>query len=242
MATSPDLTQRVLSWPPMQRVLSLPLVARLLGWARFDASPDHRPPGWRRVALATVLSIALSLAADAILVAIGTRVFPATQGYVHFQFSDYAKLTVVGVVIACAAWPIVARVCAAPRWLFFRLAIAVSLVLLLPDVWIWLQGESAQAVAVLVVLHVAIALITYNLLVHLAPVRPAIRSAAGDARSGAGAAAGGNVGAGARSSAVRKSSGAVSPGRRKSSASEISEARSRRPRPARRRRGAIARP
>jgi hypothetical protein len=39
----------------------------------------------------------------------------------HFRFADHPKLTVVGVVIACAAWPIVTRMSSAPRWLFFRL-------------------------------------------------------------------------------------------------------------------------
>ncbi len=154
MAASPDVTQRV------------------LGWARVDFSPDHRPPQWWRLALATILAIALSLAADAALVAIGTRLFPGTKGYVHFTFRDYAKLTVIGVVIACAAWPIVTRISSAPRWLFFRLAIIVTLVLFLPDVYIWHQGQPAHAVAVLMTMHLAIALITYNLLVHLAPVRP----------------------------------------------------------------------
>ena len=154
MAASPDVTQRVLAW------------------ARIDFSPSHRPPQWWRVGLATVVAIAVSLAADAALVAIGTRLFPATKGYGHFEFSDYAKLTVIGVVIACAAWPVVARFSSAPRWLFFRLAILVTLVLLLPDVYIWHQGQPAQAVAVLMTMHLAIALITYNLLVHLAPVRP----------------------------------------------------------------------
>ena len=86
-------------------------------WSRIDFSPAHRQPQWWRVGLATVLAIALSLAADAALVAIGTRLFPATKGYVHFQFSDYAKLTVLGVVIACAGWPIVTRISSAPRWL-----------------------------------------------------------------------------------------------------------------------------
>ena len=105
------------------------------------------------------------------LVAIGHQVFPATKGYVHFEFGDYAKLTVIGVLIACAAWPVVTRISSAPRWLFFRLAIVVTLVLFLPDVYIWHQGQPAQAVAVLMAMHVAIALITYNLLVHLAPVR-----------------------------------------------------------------------
>ena len=106
----------------------------------------------------------------------------------HFQFHDYAKLTVIGVVIAGAAWPIVARMSSAPRWLFFRLAIAVTLVLFLPDVYIWHQGQPAQAVAVLMAMHVAIALITYNLLVHLAPVRARVGRRAAHARSEASAA------------------------------------------------------
>ncbi|HEX4127032.1 MAG TPA: DUF6069 family protein [Acidimicrobiales bacterium] len=145
---------------------------RALAWARLDLSPPHRPPAWWRVVLATVLATVLSLAADAALVAIGMRLFPSTKGYVHFQFHDYAKLTILGVVIACAAWPVVARVSSAPRWLFFRLAIVVTLVLFLPDLYIWHQGQAAQAVLVLMSMHVAIALVTYNLLVRLAPVRP----------------------------------------------------------------------
>ena len=150
----------------------------MLAWARIDFSPPHRPPEWWRVAVATVLSLALSLAADAALVAIGTRVFPSTKGYVHFQFHDYAKLTVIGVLIACAAWPVVTRLSSAPRWLFFRLAIAVTIVLLLPDLYIWHQGQSAQAVLVLMAMHLAIALVTYNVLVHLAPVRARARARA----------------------------------------------------------------
>ena len=54
-------------------------------------------------------------------------------------------------------------------WLFFRLAILVTLALWLPDVYILYLGQPADAVAVLVVMHLAIALITYNLLVRLAP-------------------------------------------------------------------------
>jgi hypothetical protein len=34
------------------------------------------------------------------------------------------------VVIACAAWPVVTRVSSQPRWLFLRLAVAVTVVLL----------------------------------------------------------------------------------------------------------------
>ncbi len=139
---------------------------------RLDFTPPHRQPSAGRVILATLLSIAGSLAADAALVALGTRAFPSTKGYGHFQFHDYGKLTVIGVVIACVAWPVVCRVSAAPRWLFFRLAIVVTVVLLLPDLYILHQGQPARAVAVLMLMHLAIGLITYNVLVHVAPVRP----------------------------------------------------------------------
>jgi hypothetical protein len=153
MAASPDVTERIMAW------------------ARLDLSPAHRPPQWWRLALATVLSLLGSLGADAALVFVGTRLFPATKGYVHFAFGDYAKLTVIGVLIACAAWPVVARLSSAPRWLFFSLAVVVTLVLFVPDLYIWHQGQPAQAVLVLMAMHVAIAVVTYNLLVRLAPVR-----------------------------------------------------------------------
>ena len=146
---------------------------QLASLVRLDFSPRHRQPSAGRLVLATILSIAGSLAADAILVVVGKAIFPSTKDFAHFQFSDYSKLTVVGVIIACVAWPVVTRISSAPQWLFFRLAILVTLVLLLPDLYILHTGEPAKGVAVLMVMHVAIALVTYNLLVHLAPVRPA---------------------------------------------------------------------
>src|ERR1700684_247734 len=147
------------------------MLNQLASLVRLDFSPRHRQPSAGRLAAATILSIAGSLAADAILVVIGEAVFPSTKGFVHFQFSDYAKLTVIGVVIACVAWPIVTRISSAPRWLFFRMAIAVTLVLWLPDLYILLGGAPGRAVAVLVVMHLAIALVTYNCLVRIAPLR-----------------------------------------------------------------------
>jgi hypothetical protein len=145
---------------------------RPLGIVRVDFAPVDRPPAALRVVVATILSIAGSLLADALLVATGTAVFPSTKGYVHFQFSDYAKLTVVGVIIACLAWPIVTRLTSSPRWLFFRLAILVTLGLYLPDLYLLVKGEPAKAVAVLMAMHLAIALVTYNILVHAAAARP----------------------------------------------------------------------
>ena len=143
--------------------------------ARIDLHPRHAQPKTSRMALATIAAIAGSLIADALLVVFGQAAFPATKGYVHFQFHDYAKLTVIGVVIACVAWPVVTRISSDPRWLFFRLAILVTVVLLLPDVYILYRGQPADAVAVLMVMHLAIALVTYNLLVRLAPIGPGSR-------------------------------------------------------------------
>jgi hypothetical protein len=152
-------------------VTSDSILDRSLHLVKVDFKPAHRQPSTFRVVLATVISLVGSLAADAALVAICKSVFPSTKGYVHFQFSDYAKLTVIGVLIACIAWPVVTRISSAPRWLFFRLAIAVTLVLLLPDIYIVKQGQPARAVAVLMCMHVAIGLVTYNALVRVAAVK-----------------------------------------------------------------------
>ncbi len=142
-----------------------------LSWARVDLAPAHRQPSALMVVVASVASLLGSLAADAALVAIGTALFPSTKGYVHFRFSDYSKLTIIGVVVACVAWPVVTRISSAPRWLYLRLAVLVTVVLLAPDAWILLNGAPAKAVIVLVAMHVAIALVTYNCMVRIAPVR-----------------------------------------------------------------------
>lgn len=146
--------------------IATPFLKRL----RVDFSPPHRQPAAVRVVLATVVAVAGSLLADALLVWIGTKVFPSTVGYVHFAFDDYARLTVIGVLGAAVGWPIVTRISSAPRWLYLRLAVVVTLVLFLPDIWILAHGQPAKAVAVLMTMHVAIALVTYNAMVRLAPV------------------------------------------------------------------------
>ena len=121
---------------------------------------------------ATAAAIVGSLLADAVVVFVAQAIFPSVKGYVHFQFRDYARLTVIGVVIAGAAWPVVTLVTSVPRWLYLRLAILVTIVLWLPDVYILYRGQPSKGVAALMVMHVAIALVTYNLLVRAAPVRP----------------------------------------------------------------------
>jgi hypothetical protein len=150
------------------------LIDRCLRLARVDLALPHGHPSTGRVLMATTVAIAGSLLCDAVVVAIGQAVFPSTKGYQHFAFSDYAKLTVIGVVIACAAWPVVTRATSAPRWLFSRLAVLVTLVLLLPDVWLLMRHQPSKAVAVLVVMHLAVAVVTYASLVILAPERRAL--------------------------------------------------------------------
>jgi predicted lysophospholipase L1 biosynthesis ABC-type transport system permease subunit len=61
--------------------------------------------------------------------------------------------------------------------MFFRMAILVTLVLWLPDVYILVKGQPVKAVAFLFVMHLAIALVTYNALVRIAPVRVPRRTA-----------------------------------------------------------------
>lgn len=142
----------------------------------LDFAPRHQQPSSGRVVLATIVSIIGSLLADAVCVVIAQGLFPSTMGYTHFQFADYAKLTVIGVIIACVAWPVTTRITSQPRWMFFRMAAAVTLALWLPDVYILIKGQPANAVAALFVMHLAIALVTYNALVYLAPVRALRRS------------------------------------------------------------------
>lgn len=157
-------------------------VRRLFAYLRIDFAPAHRQPAWSSVTVATVVALVGSLLADWVVVRVATTVLPSTRGYVHFRFPDYARLTVIGVVIGCAAWPITTRISSQPRWLFARLAVVVTLVLFLPDAYIYWLGQPANAVGVLLVMHVAIAVVTYQSLVRLAPVRSEV-APVGDAET-----------------------------------------------------------
>jgi hypothetical protein len=149
----------------------VPLIDRTLAFARVDWAPSHRQPSVLRVAVATVIAIVASLAADAILVAAGTHLFPGTAGYDHFRFSDYAKLTIIGVLIGAAGWPVITRISSAPIRLYAWLTVLITLALFLPDVWLLVRGQPPDAVAVLMFMHVAIAAVIYGSMVLVAPVR-----------------------------------------------------------------------
>ncbi len=142
---------------------------RLLGRLRIDFRPRPAPP-LSRFALATMVAIVGSLVADAVLARLGISLFPAIAHYAHLRFSDYAKLTVPGVVVACAGWPLVLQVSSQPTWLYLRAAALVTLVLLTPDLAIWYLGQPADGVFVLVWMHLAVALVTFLSMITLAPV------------------------------------------------------------------------
>jgi hypothetical protein len=140
--------------------------------AHIDFAPRYRPPSKPRLVLATVISVVAALAFDELCVRIAISTYPALHSFSPFHVADYATLTVIGVVAACAAWPFVAVVSSTPRWLFFRAAIVVVLVLWLPDVGLFLAGEALRGVVALMVMHLGISLLTYNALVHVATLRP----------------------------------------------------------------------
>jgi hypothetical protein len=149
----------------------IPFIDRTLAIARVDWTPSHRQPSVARLAAATVIAIIESLAADALLVAIGTHIFPGTAGYGHFRFNDYAKLTIIGVLIGAAGWPVLTHISSAPRGLYGWLTVLISLGLFLPDAWLLIRGQPLEAVAVLMAMHVGIAVVIYSSMVLIAPVR-----------------------------------------------------------------------
>ncbi|WP_334171255.1 hypothetical protein [Sinomonas sp.] len=130
----------------------------------------HQPSAVRWV-VATVAAVVGSLVACAALAALGVAMFPATAGYEHFRFADYAKLTIIGVVLACLAWPIVTWFSTRAWKPFLVLTVLVTLGGLAPDAWILYKGQPADAVGVLVVMHLALAVVTYPALVFIAPQR-----------------------------------------------------------------------
>lgn len=134
----------------------------------IDFEPEAQPAWWR-VLVASVVAIVGSLIADALIAAAAIAIWPHLKGYQHFLFTDYATLTIIGVIGASIGWPIVTRISSRPARLYGILAVLVTLVLLLPDVYIAIQGQPVKAIVALVVMHLAIAVITYFSMVLIAP-------------------------------------------------------------------------
>jgi FtsH-binding integral membrane protein len=66
---------------------------------------------------------------------------------------------------------VLTHISSAPRWLYGRLTVLISLALFLPDAWLLVRGQPPEAVAVLMTMHVAIALVIYCTMVFVAPIR-----------------------------------------------------------------------
>jgi hypothetical protein len=130
------------------------------------------PPTHRRVVAAGLAAAAVSLAADLMLATIGQAAFTVPASFGKFAFGTYALLTVLGVAGAAATWAAVARLSSRPKWLLTRLAALVTALFLIPDfLLLGTPGNPAGPVAMLMLMHLAIAVITYAALTELAPVR-----------------------------------------------------------------------
>jgi hypothetical protein len=129
-----------------------------------------QPAAWRWI-IATVVAVGGSLLACFALATAAMALFPALVGYEHFQFGDYSKLTIIGVVGAAVGWPIATWFTTSARRFYLWLAIAVTVVTLAPDAWILHLGQPPIGVATLVIMHLALALITYPAMVFIAPQR-----------------------------------------------------------------------
>jgi len=151
-----------------------------LRFLKLDFPGGRAQPSPLRWVVATIIAVGLSLLACFGLAALGVAIFPSTVGYGHFQFADYSRLTIVGVLAACIAWPVVTLVTTRGRWLFFWLALVVTIVSLAPDAWILHLGQPANAVAILIAMHFALAFITYPALILIAPQRQIRASAEED--------------------------------------------------------------
>jgi len=130
------------------------------------------PPTYRRVVAAGLAAAAVSLVADLMLATIGRAAFTVPASFDKFAFGTYAVLTVLGVAGAAATWAAVARLSSRPEWLLTRLAALVTALFLIPDfLLLGTPGNPAGPVAILMLMHLAIAVITYTALTRLAPVR-----------------------------------------------------------------------
>lgn len=127
-------------------------------------------PTGLRVATITAISALASIVVNAALVWLATAFDPPLRHFSHFRLWDYGTLTIVGVAAAGAAWYFATRYLVMPRHTFFRVAVVASLVLWLPDLWLYLKHEPTRAVVFLVIMHATVTLITYNFLVFGAPL------------------------------------------------------------------------
>lgn len=77
----------------------------------------------------------------------------------------------IGVVLASFGWPLAAAIWSRARRPFLLLTVLVTVASFAPDLWILRQGQPAPGVLALAVMHVAVAVVAYPVLVLVAPQR-----------------------------------------------------------------------
>jgi len=143
------------------------------------------PPTHRRVVAAGLVAAAVSLAAGLMLATIGRAAFTVPASFGKLAFGTYALLTVLAVAGATATWAAVTRLSSRPRSLLTRLTALVTALFLIPDfLLLGMPGNPAGPVATLMLMHLAMAVITYVALIKVAPVRAGPRPAGGRRASG----------------------------------------------------------
>ena len=148
-----------------------PSARRVASLIRADLPGIAGTPRPARFLIAAVVAVGLSLLACAAVAAATIALVPALRSYGHLEVQDWAKLTVVGIVLASLGWPIAGLIWARARRPFLVLTVVVTVVSFVPDLWILRQGQPASGVLVLAIMHVAVAVVTYPALVLIAPQR-----------------------------------------------------------------------
>jgi hypothetical protein len=132
------------------------------------------------VATASLTAAAISLAADLALATIGRAAFAVPSSFGEFAFWTYAPLTVLGVAGATFTWALVTRLTARPKWLFTRLVALVTALLLIPDFLLFgTPGNPAGPVVVLMLMHLALAAVTYTALIKTSARRALMHTCTG---------------------------------------------------------------
>ncbi|MGN6326002.1 DUF6069 family protein [Pseudolysinimonas sp.] len=148
-------------------------VRRPLGpsWLLLDLPAGSAQPRWWRWLVASVVAVVVSVAACWAVAAATAAAFPSTAGYDHFQFADYAKLTIAGVAVAAVVWPLATLLSTRARRLYLVLAVLGLVASFVPDLWILYRGQPLIGVLALAIMHVAVGAVTVAALLGLAPQR-----------------------------------------------------------------------
>ena len=156
----------------MSTTLRSSLAQRAFRLTATGSSPKAAPPGHRRLAAAGLAAMVVSLVADVVLAEAGRAAFTVPASFGKFSFGTYGLLTVLGIAGATATWGAVTRLSSRPKWLLTRLAALVTALFLIPDfLLLGTPGNPTGPVVILMLMHLAIAAITYTALIKVAPAR-----------------------------------------------------------------------